>query len=167
MKQKLPRGVLVFGVLFIVSSLMHIQALIFNFHWYFDIYSYWPKWLILIRYLFSWFQRILGLVTAIGILRLKNIFRRIAIAIGVFTILTVYWKHPYAAFKNHAETLDRIFANTGFNELISRAAEIGLHIKSFAELALAAVIGHAILDIIFCGSLIYYLTRPAVKEKFE
>ena len=95
-----PRGVTIFAFLLIVSSLIHIHKLIVDRDMYVYFYSYWPTWLIMLRYSFSWFQRILGLAAGIGILSLKEIGRRIALFIGCFTILTIYWKHPYAGFKN-------------------------------------------------------------------
>src|SRR3989338_9777350 len=71
------RGVTIFAFLLIVSSLIHIHKLIVDRDMYVYLYSYWPTWLIMLRYSFSWFQRILGLAAGIGILSLKEIGRRI------------------------------------------------------------------------------------------
>ncbi|MFH1692597.1 MAG: hypothetical protein ABIC68_08580 [Candidatus Omnitrophota bacterium] len=153
------KGVGVISFLLIASSVIHMNTLIFSRDWYWHNFSYLSPSLLLVRYLFSWAQRILGLVVAIGILRLKNSFRWLAIAMGCFTVLTLYWKHPYQAFLIHAQYLDQqlgfIFAQLGHPEI------------SFAKLTVPALIMHCVLDIIFWGSSIYYLTRPSVKKHFS
>lgn len=159
MEEKHPTGVNIFGVILILSSLVHMHKLFVDYDWYVASYGYWPTWLMVLRYCFSWFQRILGLIAGMGILRLKDTARKIAICIGWFTILTIYWKHPYDAFEKHAVYLDQhygyIFQMMGYPKL------------SFVPLTLPALIIQYVLDILFCGVMIYYFTRPAVKAHFK
>jgi len=154
-----PKGVIIFSVLLIVSSLMHISKMVFDRDMYFAYYRYWPLWLVWVRYAFSWLQRILGLTAAVGMLRLKNYGRQIAIVIGCFTILTIYWKHPYEAFYNMTVDLDHklgfLFAQWGFPQL------------RFSQFALPGMIVNCLLDVLFSGALVYYLTRPTVKAHFK
>jgi hypothetical protein len=153
-------GVTVFAFLLIVSSIMHIHKLIVNVSWYVDTYSYLPPWLIVLRYSFSWLQRALGILAAVGLLALNDTARKLAIAIGIFTILTIYWKHPYIAYKAHTEFLDSRFGLL-FHQL---GAPAGFKISSYA---MAAVVLNCALDVMFCGILIYFLTRPVVKKQFK
>ncbi len=155
---KKPKGVVVFGVLLVVSSIFHISTLIFSKDWYWNNFGYLPPLLLVVRYFFSWVQRILGLAAGLGILNLKNFYRQIALGIAWFTIFALPWKHPYLAFLNHARRLDELL---GF--LFEKAGHPEI---SFTSLTMPALITHYMLDIIFCGSLIYYFTRPEVKKHF-
>jgi hypothetical protein len=153
-------GVTVFSFLLIASSIMHVHKLIVDVAWYADTYSYMPAWMILLRYSFSWLQRVLGILAAVGLLALNDAARKLAIAIGIFTILTVYWKHPYIAYKAHAEFLDDRFGLL-FHQL---GAPAGFKISSYT---MAAVVLNGSLDVIFCATLIYFLTRPVVRDQFK
>jgi len=137
---------------------MHMHKLLTEGAQYANIYSYLPAWLITVRYSFSWLQRIIGIFTGFGILAKKEIARKIAIAIGCFTILTVYWKHPYPAVKLHTQYLEEQFGYI--------LAQTGTGV-TFPSMALFAVIALCICDIIFWGISIYFLTRPAVKNQFK
>lgn len=153
-----PLGVTFFAVLLIISSLLHMRYLLSEHDTYMYIYGYLPHWLAVVRYFFSWFQRILGLTAAVGLLRRNELGRKLAIFIAIFSILTIYWKHPYAGFKNHTAYLDEhlgfLLQGWGYPEL------------SFSQFTLAAVIVAWVWDILFFGSMIYYLTRPSVKGHF-
>ena len=100
-------GVTLFGILLILSSLIHIQKLIHEIPLYVHYYSDLPPEWIVARYAFSWFQRLVGILAAVGILARREIARRLGIALGCFTVLTVYWKHPYAAVLLHTQHLDK------------------------------------------------------------
>ena len=166
MKKKRSKGVNVFCGLLIFSSLYQINTLIMERDWYFMLYSHLPEWLMVMRYSFSWLQRILGLSAAIGMLMLKDFYRKLALVISVFSILTLYWKHPYTAFQKHTELLDKVFAaNTSLSNLFLKLSENGINI-SFSDLTVASMLFHWFLDIIFFGSLIYFLTRKEVKGQF-
>ena len=155
-----PLGVMVFGFLLILSSLVHMHTLIVaRGEYYSAVFGYWPHWLMTLRYFFSWAQRIAGLMAGVGILYLKDIFRKLAILIGCFSVVTIYWKHPYQAFKNHAVYLDQ--------HLGVYLRNFGYPNVTFAQYTLAALIVQYLLDFIFFGSMIYYLTRPAVKARFK
>jgi hypothetical protein len=153
-------GVTALAWLLIISSVMHIHKLIVDVPWYVDAYGYLPPWLIVTRYAFSWLQRCAGILAAIGLLALNDVARKLAILIGTFTILTIYWKHPYVAYKSHAEYLDRQMG-PWFYEI---GAPAGFKIASYTT---AAVILNCALDILFCSILIYFFTRRSVKKQFK
>lgn len=153
-----PNGILLFSILIILSSLLHIHKLVFDRNWYYSVYSYLPEWLLNARYCFSWFQRILGISVAIGVLYYQEIFRKIALAMGVFTITTVYWKHHYPAFKDH--TL-RVIEDMGLLHQLPVLKE------NLSDLAIAGIVLHATLDILFWSIVIYYFTRKNIKSLFH
>jgi hypothetical protein len=167
MVKKRPKGLVVFSVLIILSSLLHINTLYRYSDWYTGIYGYWPEWLIDLRYAFSWIQRIIGIMTAIGILFLNNLYRRIGILLGCFTIITIYWKHPYQAFLKSNMILDEqlgpLFEHIGLQDYLQ---SIGLAPLSFASYTVAAIVFHSLLDILFWFGFIYYFTRPEIKRIF-
>lgn len=152
--QEKSTGIIIFGWLIIVSSLLQMHKLLIDKNWYFETYSYMPLWLVYCRYAFSWFQRIAGITAAVGALFCKEWGRKLLVLIGAFTIITVYWKHPLVGFKNHALYLDRVMP--------SLTQEF-----TFESLAFYSMITHIILDILFQSTLIYYFTRRHVKQQFS
>jgi hypothetical protein len=153
-----PRTVTVFAWLLIISSIIHTYTLLFGLDWYRSNYNYWPDWLFYTRYCFSWLQRIVGICVGIGLLNGRELARRVAIWLGVFTIATLYWKHHYPAFVRHCQYLDSQFGD------VFKNYEFDI---SFTSMALPAMIVHCLLDILFFGLLIYCLTRPSVKKYFQ
>lgn len=152
-KQKLA-GVTIFGLLILLSSFVHMSKLVEDATWYFETYGYMPAWLTTTRYCFSWFQRIVGITGAILVLKYHEWGRKILIAIGVFTITTVYWKHPYIAVKAHAQSWQKSFP-------------LEVQQYSLETIALWATFILIILDVVFQSVLIYYFTRKDVKEAFQ
>ena len=154
------KGVTIFAFLFIMSSFIHINKFIVDLQWYADTYSYMPPWLMLTRYTFSRFQRVLGVLAAVGILALNEAARKLLIAIEVFTILTINWKHPYEGYKAHTDFLDG-YLGPMLHQLGTPA---GFKISAYA---LPAAIVNRVLDVIFCLIVIYFFTRPSVKKQFD
>ncbi|MEI7751265.1 MAG: hypothetical protein WCJ71_04145 [Candidatus Omnitrophota bacterium] len=151
-------GVVIFGTLLILSSLVHMHKLAMEKELYEHYYSYLPVGLIGVRYAFSWFQRILGILAGVGLLVRKEIARKLAFFIGGFTILTVYWKHPYEAVRFHTQYLDQQMGH-----LLSWTGT-GVTFSSLTPFAVAALIA---CDVIFWAIFFYFFTRPPVKCQFR
>ncbi|MBZ0165992.1 MAG: hypothetical protein K8I00_04230 [Candidatus Omnitrophica bacterium] len=154
MQKKKLAGVTIFSVLVLMSSLMHMGKLIEDTDVYFKTYAYLPGWLTTTRYCFSWFQRVLGISAAILALLYKEIGRKLLLLIGVFTITTVYWKHPYVAVERF------VYDMQGRYPVEAQAF-------SLESIALAATISLCFLDVLFQGILIFYFTRDGVKKAFK
>lgn len=155
--QKKPTFVIgLVAALFLISSAIHIHKL-FDTAWYWEIFSYMPSSAILIRYCVSWGQRFVGIVCAFGILSLNEFFRKLILVIEVFTILTVWLKHPYQGFYVHALKLDEQFAE------MLQVFEVPF---LFSDYTLLAVILACFLDVVFAAAVIYYFTRPSVKKLY-
>ena len=151
-------GVTVFGALLILSSFVHIQKMIVEGPVYVHYYSYLsPEWIVA-RYAFSWFQRLVGILAGVGILARKEIGRKLALLIGIFTVLTVYWKHPYEAVKLHTEHLDQKY---GYLLAWTRTG------VTFSSVTSASVFFLILSDVVFWAVFIYFFTRPSVKRQFE
>lgn len=154
----ISKGIVLFGVLLVLSSLVHMHKLVADRQAYADYYGYLPTGWILARYAFSWLQRFAGILAGIGILARKEIARKLAFIIGGFTLATVYWKHPYPAVKLHCEYLDKQFG------YFLPQAWTGISFSSLAPLSVAALI---LCDIVFWGIFFYCFTRPSVKDQFK
>ena len=161
MARRMPqrsKGTTVFGLLLILSSFIQMHKLIVDVQWYAEVYSYLPAGLIATRYYFSWLQRVIGILVGVGLLSQQEIARKTGIALGWFTILTIYWKHPYPAFKLHTQYLNQRFG--------SILAQSGTGM-TFPDFTLLAMIVQYLGDIIFWSSFIYFFTRPSVKSQFN
>lgn len=146
-------GVKIFCILVLLSSFIQLTRVVDDTAWYFETYAYMPAWLAVVRYCFSWFQRIVGITAAILTLMYRNLGRQLLLIIGIFTITTVYWKHPYVAVRRHVEGLQASFPPQA-------------HDFSLDTIAAAATVILILLDITFQGILIYYFTRRRVREAF-
>ena len=113
---------------------------------------------ILLRYFVSWAVKLLGLLSGIGIIYRKEIFRKTAIVGSLFTILTAGLQHTYAEFHQYTQYMDQHLLNS-----------IAVPVEGFTFSAITglAVIMARVLDIFFAGLLIYFFTRPEVKKHFE
>jgi hypothetical protein len=150
--------VILFGALLILSSLVHMHKLLVEKGLYERYYSYLPAGLVAVRYSFSWVQRVLGILAGVGLLARKEIARKLAFFIGGFTILTVYWKHPYEAVRLHTQYLDQQLGH-----LLSWTGT-GVTFSGLTPLVVAALIA---CDIIFWAIFFYFFTRPSVKVQFK
>jgi hypothetical protein len=85
----------------------------------------------------------------------KDLFRRLMIGIASFTILTIYWKHPL----------------TCYEYIFKRMAETGLMQPSLLRLSntfsWTMMISCYITDMFIAIGLIYFFTRPIVKNQFN
>lgn len=152
-------GIDVFSWLIIFSSLIHVYALASASEWYVSAYSYLPPFWIATRYAFSWFQRLAGLLIAFGLLRREELARKGVLCLAVFTILTIYWKHPYAVFFRMTEDLQ-----ARWGDLLQEYSPIDIRFTSVAGIAL---IFQYLWDILFNGMMLAYFTRSGVKKEFQ
>ncbi len=152
-----PLGIFLFAVGIIISSLGQITALDFQHYCY--TFQDLPVWLIGIRYSVSWGLRIVGLTAGIGILFQKEFGRKVGLALGAFTILTIYWKHPYIGFYHHVQYLQ----STLFFS-IELSGVTGL---SLPQLARVSSLTASFADVIFAAFFLFYFTRPKIKKYFR
>lgn len=156
------KGVTIFGILIIVTSLLQMRTLL-NFSYTNYVYTFstfLPEEIILMRYFASWSLRIVGLVSGIGILFLNNKCRKMALYLFFFTICTIYWKYPYFVFVNQAPYLDQML-------LPRLRLHLGYGFPTFSSVVGGSVVCARIMDILFAGIFIYYFTRPKVKKQFN
>jgi hypothetical protein len=149
------KGVTVWGYLLVLGSLFQIGVLISGGyeHYAYLHQEYGPE-TILIRYWVSWAIKIAGLIAGIGVLKLNDWCRKLAVFNSLFIILTITLKHTYAAYSLHTRYLDHTIGGL-FPGV------------SFASLTWPALIIQRAIDIIFGLLLIYFFTRPQVRKQFK
>lgn len=157
--RKKSLGVTVFGVLLIVTSLSQMGMLT-EFSRYKIIFQHIPENILLARYALSWSLRIVGLACGFGLLNLKDAFRKIGLGLNIFTILTIFGKHPFTGYKNHIEYM----AQQGFIHINSILFALKI---PYEALIWVCVIVTSAVDLIFAISFIYFFTRPSVKKQFQ
>ena len=149
------KGITFWGYLLIVSSLFQLAVLISGgYAHYAYLHQEYPTNTILIRYWFSWIIKIAGIVAGIGVLKLNDWCRKLAIFNSLVTVLTVHLKHTYAAYSLHTKYLDQTMGGM-------------FHGITFSSLTWPALVIQRAIDIIFGILLIYFFTRPQVIKQFK
>jgi hypothetical protein len=147
LKDPRPVGLTIFGVLLIVGSLDKLFDFQ-DFAFYQLMFQGLPDWMVNIRYVLSVTLRFAGILCGMGILSLKNVYRRLGLFLCALTILTIYWKHPAFVFENLARNLEP--GEAAFSPYFG-----------FARLIFS------LMDVGFAAGFLYYFTRRTVKEKFR
>lgn len=167
-------GVKIFGILMIVGALYKLFGFL-NFDYYRFMFQQLPPHLIYIRYIFSVIFRIMEVVTGIGLLSFKKIFRIIALGICILSLCTIYWKHPLFVFKNIAiyteykQNLNVLPSGTTFDRSAypMYSLNANTHTLRYSSFPLVSLIFYSAIDIIFFSTMIFYFTRPKVIAQFH
>jgi hypothetical protein len=150
MKPKRPVGVIIFGLILIVSSLdllRHMPAYAF----YAQVNHEWAEPFLKIRFIGSYIFRLIGLACGAGVLCLSNTFRKILIGFSWYCITTLPLRHTYSA---------QLF----FSQPLYQQHGSMFSLQTFTWIA---VIIRWIIDGVFSGLVIYYFTRPKVIDNFK
>ena len=146
--KKRPAGVTALAVLLAAASLDKLAGFR-SFEYYRFMFQQLPEAQIVLRYVFSITLRLIGLATAMGLLYLKEPFRKLAVGLGALALLTQPWKHPLPVFQN-----------------LSHAVQLQMPQGQPVNPWLGLVF-YVAIDCIFALVLIVYLTRPQVKKAFR
>ena len=162
MTQKRIKGlrcIWILGIIIILYILKDLPGIIKFKHYHLFFILNYPEKFIIIRYCFSVALRIFLTVSVIGLFLKKDIFRRALIFFSFFNVFTLYWKHPIFVFEK--------IINEIFGKLIAINAYSSYALmKNYDRILYSALAVIYIVDILFSLSLIYFLTRPYVKEHF-
>ena len=132
------------GFILILGALSSLTIL--NYPVYAGLFDYLPYPIMLLRYSISCGIRIAGTAAGLGIFARREWARKLALGLETFTLVTLWWKHPAAVIARTAAPMaDKL--PPGFLE--------GFRWLLYAVDGLAAV------------AILYLLTRPKVKERFE
>lgn len=160
--RKMPKGVMIFGALLVITSLIQMRTfIVYSRLGYYDfLFQPLPESVIFIRGFCTAILRIAGFASGVGILCGREIFRKTALAVAVVTVLTFYLKHPYYAVRKHAEVTAQLVAMKTGAFKVTEASMVDFIAKS-SVFALWAI------DVGFAVAVIYYFTRPQVRQWFK
>jgi hypothetical protein len=148
---KRPVGIIIFGVLLIVTSIYELYH-IPHYKDYQLINKEFPREMIGIRFIVSYLLRIVGFASGVGVILLNNYFRKVLIGLSCFSILTIYLRHTYQGFLLYTEPVYYQGHVTDFS------------LQTFTWMA---VLVSWTIEVGFCLSVIYYFTRPGVVKCFR
>jgi hypothetical protein len=160
--RKIPKGIMIFGALLTVTSFLQMRNfIVYSRAGYDDLFLLsLPESVIFLRGFFFAVLRIAGLAAGLGLLVGKEIFRKTALCVAVARVFTFYWEHSYYAVKKYAEVATmHIAMKNGFFK-IAEPATVDFLAK-FSFFVLFAI------DVGFAAALIYYCTRPQVRQWFK
>jgi len=148
---KRPLGVIIFGVILVVTSIYQLYH-IPPYGAYKFINKEFPDKIIFIRFFVSYLLRVAGLACGVGILCLSDRFRKCLLGLCCFSILTIYLRHTYKGFLYYTTPLYYQNNVTDFS------------LQTFTWLT---VFVSWTIEVSFCLAVLYYFTRPGVVKCFR
>jgi len=157
--QKRHIGVIIFALLMIERYIRHMWYMRTFIGYKFVFIDFFPEHIILLRYLFSFSLRVVGIYTSIGLFFFRERYRMAVIFLCWFNILTLYWKHPYEAVYGSALSTWKQFPFPGnyFMTLSLTQEQLTWLWIGFFDL----------VEVTVNALVIFYLTRPKVKKIFH
>ena len=151
-------GVIVLAILFILGALIQLTGVKFSDYRVF--FQPLPEKIILAHYFLTKILLLLGVVSGIGILLLKNIFRKIAVFLSWYTIFTYLVEGPFFIFRNVPKYIDNLSLNMSSQTKSISLSFISSFIWNYTIITW-------IIDFSFAICIIYFFTRNSVKVRFR
>ena len=160
MEKKRSKGVTFFAWLIIILNIIGL-LLQLNFKSSFDLLKSFNKNIVLVIILYGLLSAIIGIISGFGILKLKEIMRKIAVAINVGDVLynTIIpiiaakdiWQYSYSVAVQQLAGKSETFLS------VDAITSIGFYS------AISLYVFYVGLSLLF----IFFFTRPKVKEQFK
>ncbi len=147
--RKRPIGVVVFGLILIVTSLDLLRYMP-GYDFYRQVNYEWSESIIKIRFIGSFLFRFIGLILGIGVLLLNDSFRRFLIGFSWYCLITLPLRHTYNS---------QLF----FSESLYYQHGSMFSLQTFTWIA---VLIRWLIDGVFSLAVICYFTRPRIVEFF-
>jgi hypothetical protein len=151
-------GVLVLAILFILGALIQLPSVKFDDYKIF--FQPLPEKVIIVHYFFIKVLLILGIISGIGILLLKNIFRKIAVFLSAYTIFNYLVEGPFFIFRNVPQYINNLSLNISSQTKSVSLSFISGFLWNYTIIAW-------VLDFSFAILIIYFFTRSKVKDQFS
>jgi len=149
------------GFLIIAGSAMKLMT-VGNLPYYRSVHAPLTEGALLFRYAGSVGLRILGVIAGIGIIRRKEMGRRLLIGLCSFTIVVIHWKHPLHSFRA------TLAATHGRLETV--AALLGKPAPTLDEMYAVAWLPRLAVcaaDVALSAFLIFFFMRRKVAQEFH
>ena len=138
-----------------MSSALYDLPHLFNYSYNRQMFAPLSDTLFTLRYLFSMALRISYIIVGFGLIRLKPWARLFVVYLGVFTIATIYWKHPFYVFENIAIMSEQQQSLAPVTEL------------QYPAFPWISMFFYVTVDLVIAGLLVYYFTRQPVVDVFQ
>ena len=144
------------GILLILGSLYQFKGLSLSGYKFFfrDL----PYSLIIARYYISLGMIIIGVITAIGLFFLKDIFRRITVFIGGYILFGYLIEGPFLIFK---------YIPGYVHSLVAHLSSSGIKSHNLYLSVWSPIIFNMFVEFGFGVFLVYYFTRPNIRKIFN
>ena len=160
METKRPKGITIFAWLLIILNIFTL-LLSLNFKNTFDLYKSFNKIIIIAIILYGLFSTIIGIISGFGILRLKEIMRKIAVAISaldvLFTIIIIFMSSNEILKFSYSLAGSQLVGKSNMYYDADMVSAIGFYSMIFVYVLSAG------LSLLF----IFFFTRPKVIEQFK
>lgn len=150
---------LVFGALLMFGALYKIYGLL-DYDYYRFMFQYLSAEWTAIRYCGSLALRGVALVTAFGLFRQVDFYRRVAVGLAVLTLVSLPWKHPFEVFFHIA-----VYSEMGFPGIYPVLT--GNEVLAYPYFPVISQIFFNALDAVFNGAMLWVLTRPWARAQFH
>jgi len=144
-----PAGMWILVFWLITTSVSDLPSFV-NYHYMRQQFAPMSEELFRLRFAFSILLRLALIAIGFGLIRLKEWARQGAVYFGVFTIATIYWKHPYYVFQNIAIMVEQNQSPVPVTQL------------QYPAFPWICMFVYTSIDLIFAGLLIYYFTQASV-----
>jgi hypothetical protein len=159
MEKKRSKGVTIFAWLMIILNIFMLWFSL-DFRAYFEGFKSWHKNFIIIIILYSILSAAIGIIVGIGLLKLKDIMRRIGIVINSLDLL-----FGIPLFSLSLNDLRQYSYSAVVYELAKKPAN--LSIDTLANIAFYVMVSMIVMTFGLSILFIYFFTRPKVKEQFK
>jgi hypothetical protein len=155
---KRSRGIAVLAWLMLVFSAASLLGL--DVRVFFALYKFLPQGVVLLLYGYGVLAVTLGIIASIGILRSKEIMRKVAVAVNALDFLVGL---PFFLF---LPSVRQSFYDIAESVIRGRATPF-LSVEGLARAEFYSAVSGALAAMILNIIFIYYFTRPKVKEQFK
>lgn len=154
--KKRPAGAIVFAILIIIGSLLQLPYNIVSARL---LLQPLPENIIQIHFFIIKITLLLAIISGVGILCSRNIFRKIAVFLGIFNIVDYFIEIPFFLLRNFPGYINQPVAELTKNSSIPPDV--------FSTIYWVLTIIGWIIDFGFAVAMVYYFTRRRVKEQFN
>lgn len=157
--KKRSRTVAIFGWLMIIINAFVLLA-VFDTKSFFDAYKSFPKNFLIAMYAYSLISPIVGIIAGIGILKLKDVMRKIGIFINSLDILA-----GIPLFFISAKDLQRYCYTAALSSAPSGVSQVNANMIANISFYIVTILSWGFIGLSIL--LIYFFTRPKVKAQFK
>lgn len=159
MDKKRSRGVTIFAWLLIILNAFALSNA-FNFRISFELYKSFSKEAVIAVILYSMFSPVLGIICGFGILELKEVMRKAMVAINSLDILVSILVFSLS-INDIREYAVSIVAG------VTEKYPSPISIDALVNIGFSSVICVYLFYILLSLLVIFFFTRPKVKEQFR